>query len=93
MVESGRRDTPASTTRLPLARVTRVKCLPGSTENGESFRFVILAAREFDGASCRPQGFAGPLGAEGVEEEPFGMLRATSGAGFRALVLGVASVK
>jgi len=51
VVASSRQHTPASTTRLPLARVTRVKCLPGKANGGDSFRFAILATGgAFDGA-------------------------------------------
>lgn len=88
---------------LPLARLTRVMCLPGSGEEGEPFRFVILAAGGgAAGDDPCSQGFPpagyGRTGRRGEplvteEAEPFGVLRATSGEDFRALVLGVASVK
>lgn len=81
---------------LPLARVTRVRCLSGSTSS-ESLSFVVLAAGALGvnsegGTACPQVGVAQPLLAAG-EVEPFGVLRATSAEDFRALVLGVASVK
>lgn len=82
--------------RLPLALVTRIRCLAGSTD-GESNRFVILTAgTTFDGArgedeACSQETTGQPLVT--AEEETFGILRATSDEDFCALVLGVASVK
>lgn len=80
---------------LPLARVTRVRCLAGST-GGESLGFVVLAVEETSHAGGRREarsksGDVQPLPDE--EIQPFGVLRATSGEDFHALVLGVASVK
>lgn len=80
--------------RLPLALVTRVRCL-AERAGGESNRFVILAARTLSGAqeedeTCL-QETVQPLMAR--EVEPFGILQAMSDKDFCALVLGVASVK
>lgn len=79
---------------LPLARITRVRCLAGST-GGESLGFVVLAAgglgEAWAASEARSKGDVPPLAIE--EVEPFGVLRATSGEDFHALVLGVASVK
>eukprot|EP00903_Cladosiphon_okamuranus_P006390 g6255.t1 len=79
---------------LPLARITRVRCLAGST-GSESLGFVVLAT----GAPGEPRVASEGRSKEDVrqppaeEVEPFGVLRATSGEDLHALVLGVASVK
>lgn len=80
---------------LPLARVTRVRCLAGST-GGESLGFVVLAVEETSHAGGRREARSKSGGVQPLPDEeikPFGVLRATSGEDFHTLVLGVASVK